>query len=229
MLRLIHYGNSQPTSFICDPSVSFQPGQCAEMTVIGNQVMATVSSGLCPIGIIDDIRTAAFTGVSWNEVIIVPAVGVVGPGGRLVTPIDISKELKKPYVIPSSFVSTVNVSLNPTNGIITFVAGTELNFDLLGTGQPNAIRTVVNYTYNITNVPGDDSTAGSHRITVWYGRMFFQTNMFESNQSYPVRCNLFVSENGLFTSRQPSSKHPAIATCTSPPSPSNSFLGAMWY
>ena len=57
MLRLVQVGNSLPASFICDPSAEFQPGQVAELTVIGNQVMATVSNGTAPIGIIDDIKT----------------------------------------------------------------------------------------------------------------------------------------------------------------------------
>src|SRR5277367_319500 len=97
-LRILQVGNSLPMSFICDPNAEFQPGMIAELTVIGNQVMATVSNGTAPIGVIDDIKTKAFTNVSWNEVIIVPAIGVVGPGGRLVTPVDIKAELKKPNV-----------------------------------------------------------------------------------------------------------------------------------
>src|SRR5574338_1244841 len=137
MLRLVQVGNTLPASFIVDPSAEFQPGQIAELTVIGNQVMATVSNGTAPIGVIDDIKVKAFTNVSWNEVVIVPAVGVPGPGGSLVTPIDIKAELRKPNVVASSFSSTVNVVLNPVNGIVTFVAGTQLNFDLTGSGTPN--------------------------------------------------------------------------------------------
>lgn len=201
----------------------------AELTVIGNQIMATVSNGTAPIGVIDDIKTRAFTNVSWNEVVIVSATGVPGPGGTLVTPIDIKAELKKPNITASSFNSTVNVVLNPVNGVITFVAGTQLNFDLTGTGTPNAIRTIVNYTYQVPNIPGDDSTQGSGRVTVWFQRMFFQTDQFETNQQYPVRANLYVSEMGLLTTRRPSSLHPAVAMVTAPPSPLNSMLECLWY
>jgi len=227
MLRIVQ-ANGHPASFIVDPSASFQGGQIAELTVIGNQIMATVSNGTCPIGVIDDHKTRAFTNVSWNEVIIVAAVGVPGPGG-LVTPVDIKAELKRPNIVASSFISTINVVLNPINGIITFVAGTVLNFDLIGSGQPNAIRTVVNYTYQVANIPGDDTTQGSGRITVWFERFFFQTDMFETNQNYPVRGNLFVSEIGLLTTRKPSSIHPAIATVTAPPSPQSPMIECMWY
>ena len=228
-LRLIQVGNSLPASFICDPSAEFQPGMVCDLTVIGNQVMATVSDGTAPIGIIDDIRTRAFTSVSWNEVVIVPATGVIGPGGVLVSTIDIKAELRKPNIIPTSFNSTVDVELNPVNGVITFIAGTPLNADLTGSGTPDAIRTIVNYTYHVANIPGDDSTQGSGRMTVWFQRMFFQTDQFETNQQYPVRANLYVSENGFLTTRRPSSIHPAIAMVTAPPTPMNSFLEILWF
>lgn len=201
----------------------------AELTVIGNQVMATVSNGTAPIGIIDEIRTKAFTNISWQEVIIVPAVGVVGPNNTIITPIDVKAELKKPNIIKSSFGSTVSVVLNPNNGIITFVAGTPLNFDLTGSGTPNALRTVVSYTYYVANIPGDDSTSGSGRMTVWFQRMFFQTDMYESNQSYPVRANIFCSELGLLTTRKPSSIHPAIGMVSAPPTTMNPLLECLLY
>jgi len=218
-----------PTYFICDPSAEFMPGMIAELTIIGNQVMGTVSKGTAPIGIIDEIKTKAFTNVSWNETIIIPATGVPGPNGRLITPIDIKAELKHPNVVGSSFLSTVEVSLNANNGVITFVAGTELNYDLLGTGVANAIKTIVNYTYFVPNIPGDDSTLGSGRMTVWFNRIFFQTDQFESNQQYPVNANLYVSENGILTTRRPSTIHPAVAIVTAPPSAFSSMLESMWY
>lgn len=223
MLRLVQVGNALPASFICDPSAEFQPGMIAELAVIGNQIMATVSNGTAPIGIIDDIKTRAFTNVSWNEEIYVPAVGV-NSNGRLVTPVDVKAELKKPNVVSSSFTSSVNVVLNPINGVITFLAGTPLNIDLTGSGTFNGIKAVVNYTYQVANVPGDDSTAGSGRMTVWYNRMFAQTDQYETNQQYPVRANLFVSETGYLTSRRPSAIHPAVAMVTAPPSPQHPML-----
>lgn len=228
-LRLIQVGNALPASFILDPDVEFQPGQIAELTVKNNQVVATVSNGTAPIGIIDDIKTNAFSAVSWNEEIRVPAVGVPGPNSRLVTPVDIKAELKHAYVYSSSFISTVDVRLIPTNGVITFLAGTELNFDQGGTGTANAIRTIVNYSYQVPNIPGDDSTQGSGRMTVWYSRMFFQTDQYETNQTYPVRANLYVSEVGLLTTRRPSGIHPAVAMVTAPPTPTNSLIEAMWF
>ena len=227
ILRLVQIGNSLPASFICDPSAEFQPGMIAELTVIGNQVMATVSNGTAPIGVIDDIKTKAFTNVSWNETVIVPATGVMS-GGVLVTPIDIKAELRRPNIIPSSFNSTINVVLKPINGVITFVAGTQLNLDLTGSGTPNAIKAIVNYTYMVANIPGDDSTQGSGRMTVWFNRGFFQTDQYETNQQYPVRANLYVSEVGFLTTRRPSAIHPAVAMVTAPPTTMNTMLEVLW-
>ena len=187
------------------------PGQLAELTVEGNQVVATVSNGTAPIGVIDDIRTKAFSAVSWNESKAVPAVGVPNPSvpGQLITPVDIKVELSHANVSPASFISTVDVELIPLNGVIVFPAGTPLNVDLTGSGSPNGIQTIVNYTYQVPNIPGDDSTIGSGRMTVWFNRMFAQTDQYETNQVYPVKANLYCSERGLFTTRRPSSIHPA--------------------
>lgn len=222
-------GNSLPASFIVHKSAEFQPGQIAELTVDGNQVVAAVSKGTAPLGIIDDIKTKSFTAVAWNEEIRVPAVGVPGPGGILVTPIDIKAELKHAYIVSSSFLSTVDVQLIPTNGVITFLAGTQLNYDQGGTGTPNAIQTFVNYQYQVPNIPGDDSTQGSGRVTVWFNRMFFQTDQYETNQIYPVRANLYVSEIGLLTTRRPSEIHPAVGMVTAPPTPMQSMIEAIWW
>jgi hypothetical protein len=187
-------------------------------------VLATVSNGVAPIGVIDDVKVRAFTNNSWNEVIIVPAVGVRGPSGRLVTPVDIKKELKEAHIIPHSFNSDVDCVLNANNGVITFLKGTPLNYDMTAHGHPDSIRAIVNYTYYIANVPGDDSTAGSNRVSVWWSRFWFQTDQFETNQQYPVNGNLYVSEGGLWTTRKPSNYHPSVALCTAPPIPSNPMI-----
>lgn len=229
MLRIVQIGTGIPASFLCDPSATFQPGQIAQLTVIGNQVMATVSDGRAPIGIIDEIRTKSFTSVSWNETLIVYVNNPVSNNGVLVSPIDIKQELDKPNVVKGSFVSTVPVSINLNNGVVTFPAGTPLNFDSSGSGTPDSIKAVVNYTYYVANIPGDDSTQGSGKMTVWYDRMFFQTDQFETNQSYPVNAQLYVSEYGFLTTRKPSEFHPAIGMVTAPPSPLHSFLEAQWY
>lgn len=229
MLRLISTGNSLPFSWPIDPSAEMEPGMIAGLTVIGNQVMVTVSNGSAPIGIFDDVKTKAFTSTAWDETIIAPATGVLNTANQLVTPVDIKIELNNPNVLPSSFISIpVDVQLIPRNGVIIFPAGTPLNYDLLGTGQPNAIKTNVRYTYQIPNIIGDDSTLGSNRATVWFQRMIGETDKFETNQIYPVNANLFVSEVGIFTTRQAAPNYPTVALCTAPPSPITPTLQFLW-
>lgn len=218
ILRLIEIGNSLPYSWPLDLSATFLPGQLAALTLQGNAVVATVSNGLAPIGIIDDIRTKAFSATSWDEDVIVPAVGVPGPGGSLVTAVDIKTELLYPNIFPDSFVSIpVSVQLIPRNGVIVFPAGTPLNLDLGGTGTLNAIKTIVRYTYQIPNIIGDDSTQGSNRVTVWFQRGLYQTDMFDATASYPLNANLFCNEKGFLTTKQASPNHPSIGLVTSPP------------
>ncbi len=229
MFRIKSPNRPAAYSMPLDPSVEIMPGMVAQLTVIGNTVMATVSDGTAPFAIIDEIRTKSFSAVSWNEVIIQPVSGVLS-GGKFISTVDVMCPLAHPNIISNSFTSTVKGVLNPNNGIITFLAGTELNFDLTGTGTPDSIKAVVNYTYNIPNMPGEDSTMGSGKVTLYYDRFIFETATFETNCSYVVNASIYCSENGLLTSRRPSIYHPAIGMVTSPPSPiGNSMLECIWY
>jgi hypothetical protein len=219
MFRVIQTGNSQPFSFPVDPSAEFLPGQMAQLNVMGNNVVCGVSDGTAPIGAIDDIKTNSFMSTSIDEVVIAgPIAGVVGPGGCLVTPVDVKTELNNAGISAGSFVSDpVDVELIPRNGVVIFLAGTELNLDADGDGIPDSIRTVVSYTYFVPNVPGDDSTHGSGRVTVWFQRFIGQTDQFDTTQRYPINANLFVNEEGKLTTRQPSENHPGVAIVSGSP------------
>ena len=220
MLRLVQVGNSLPFSFLVDPNSEFEPGMVAQLTLNGNQVTCGVSDGTAPFGILDDIKKNAFSSVSIDEPIIaaIPESIITGTGANRQTVIPIKAELRNPNVIESSFVSrNIDVELNARNGVITFQAGTKLNFDMTGTGVPDAIRTFVSYTYQIPNVPGDDSTLSTGQCTVWFQRMIAQTDQFETNQRYPINAPLFSSEAGLLTTRQVSPDYPSIAIVTAPP------------
>lgn len=214
---------------MCDPSIEFQAGQIAELTVIGNQVFSTVSSGRAPLGIIDDMRTKSFTNVSWNEEVVIPIASPSGSQSHPTVPYDSKTELRKANIVSSSFTSTVPVELNANNGVITFLAGTPLNIDLDGDGILDGIRAVVNYTYYIANIPGEDTTMGSGQMTVWIDRGIYATSIYETNQPYAIRANLFVSEKGILTSRQPSSTHPAVAQCVGVPSAVDPYLHFLWF
>lgn len=230
MLRILEESMARAYSWPVDTSAEFEGGFIAQLTGMNNQIVATVSNGSAPIGIIDDQKTKSFTSNAWDEQIIVPVANPgIGPNNTLVTPVDIKTELVNPNVLPNSFISIpVPVKLIPRNGVVIFPAGTPLNLDMLGTGIPNAIKTNVRYTYQIPNIIGDDSTFSSQRVTIWYHRLIFETNIFETNQIYTVNSNLFVSEFGMLTSREPAPNYPVVALCTAPPSSMTPTLQAIW-
>jgi hypothetical protein len=230
MLRLLQVGNSLPISLPVEPSAEFEPGTAGQLTVFGNQVVCGVSDGTAPFGIIDDVKKNAFTAASVDEIVIAPASQVaVQQGSTWVTTMDIKVELENPNITASSFISNpVDVELIARNGVITFLSGTELNFDMDGDGTPDSIRTVVSYAYQQPNVPGDDSTAASGRLTIWFQRMLASTDQFETNQRYPVNSALYVSEAGLFTTRQSMPNIPSVAMVTAPPTAMHSSLELLW-
>ncbi len=229
MLRLVHVGNSIPYSWPVDPSSEFDAGMIAQLAVHGNNVVCGVSDGTAPIGIIDDIRMRAFHTAVVDKVIIAGPIVGVQVGSKWVTPVNVKAELEHAYIDAGSFVSNpVDCELKPVNGVITFLQGTELNMDADGDGVPDSIRTVVSYTYQIPNTPGDDSVTASGRITVWFQRIIAATDIFETNQRYPISSNLFVSETGRLTTRQPSPTHPSVAIVTGSPTSIASSVEFLW-
>jgi len=226
MLRLIQVGNSLPFSYPVDPSSEFQPGMIAQLSVLGNNVVCGVSDGIAPCGVIDDVKTRAFTAVSVNELVIAGPIAGVQSGTQIVTPMDVKMELQNAGVVPSSFRADIECELIPVNGVIKFLAGTPLNFDSAGTGTPDSIRTFVTYAYQVPNMPGDDSTMSTGRVTVWFQRFIGETDQFDTTQRYPINANLFVNNEGKFTTSQPAPEYPGVAMVTGTP---NSILGSLQF
>ena len=228
MLRIIQSGNSLPFSFPVDPSAEFMPGMIGQLGILGNNVVCGVSDGISPIGVIDDIKTKAFTGVSISETVVAgPIAGIINSStSKLVTPTDVKMELEHAGIIASSFRSDIECALIPVNGVVKFLAGTELNFDSSGTGTPDSIMTKVSYTYQIPNIPGDDSTKGSKQMTVWFQRFIGETDQFDTTQRYPINANLFVGIDGKFTSKQPAENYPGVAFVSGTPT---SILGSLQF
>lgn len=54
------------------------------------------------------------------------------------------------------------------------------------------------------------------RAWVSIDRALVTTDQYETSEPYPLNANLYVS-NGLFTTRRPTEKHPAIAMVVGPP------------
>lgn len=227
MLKVIHSGNAMPMSLPVDPTAEFQPGAFAQLRVIGNDIVAGVSDGTAPIGIIDDARIAAFTKSQIDEIvqIQVPASSIgIDDNGKLVNTVEVSSPLENPHVIQSSFISNISVFLNYVNGIITVPAGTELNYDFDGDGTNDGYKIVTSYIYRISNKPGDDTTLSSGRVTIHYQRGIYATDQFDTTQAYPLNATLYVGLDGLLTSKQPTETHPGIALVTGPPASTQNNL-----
>jgi hypothetical protein len=201
----------------------------AQLKVLGNEITCGVSDGTAPLGIIDDVNTSAFTAPVTDEVVIVPVVAV-SDGYQLIAAVDTKQELQFSNIVRSSFVADVEgLTLNDINGVITVAAGTPLNFDQDNDGILDAVRTIVSYTYRIPNIPGDNTTVGSGRITVWIDRGIFETDQFDTTQRYVVNATLFVNEEGLLTTSQPTASHPGVGMVTGPPTGIIQTLEFVWF
>lgn len=229
MLRIIQAGNSLPFSYPVDPTSTFLPGQIGQLKLIGNDIVVGLSDGLAPLGIIDDIRATAFTQTVVDEVIIIPGVAVYTDGYSFFNGSDSKQELENASIVQSSFISDYEgLILNKRNGIITLPAHSRLNWDANGDGKFDSVKTICNYVYQVPNLPGDDTTLGSNRVTIWFQRGIFSTDQFDSLARYPLGSVLFVNAEGKLTTKQPTVNHPGIAMVTGPPSAINGTLEFIW-
>lgn len=232
MLKLIYEGNVQPISITLDPTASFQSGMIAELKMLGNDIVCGVSSGLAPLGIIDDEREVAFsTAAIDEEVIFDPSIigtPVMGPSGPE-TSHDVMATLQNPSIIKDSFVTNYPVELNPKNGVIKIPAGSLLNYASTEGGPIDSIRLIVSYAYQVPNIPGEDTTLGSGKVSVWItARMIAQTDQFDTTAGYPLNAPLFCGLDGKLTTKQPTPNHPVVAIVTGPPTAINTLLEFLW-
>lgn len=232
MLRLIQTGNALPFSYPVDPSASFMPGMIGQLKLVGQDIVLGLSDGTAPLGIIDDVRTNAFTQPVVDEIVLIRAPDpslIYTDGYNFFNSIDFSAPLDNGGIIQSSFVADYDgLVLNPVNGILTLPADSRLNFDSTGDGKNDCVKTIVNYVYQVPSLPGDDSTIGSSRVTFWFQRGIFATDQYDTLQRYPLSATLFVNAEGKLTTKQITETHPGVAICTGPPSAIVNTLEFMW-
>ena len=213
---------------IISPKILVLLGKTALNALLGNDIVATISDGTAPFGMIDDVRSQAFTKAKVDEIVLVSVSATeTNSGGQLVNSEAVTGVLENPHITESSFTSTVSVILNYVNGIITIPAGTVLNYDSNEDGTYDGFKIITNYIYRVSGKPGDDTTLGSGRITIHYQRGIYATDQFDTTQIYPLNATLYAGLDGKLTSKQPTTKHPGVAICTGPPSASMGTLEFM--
>lgn len=220
MLKVIHSGNAMPMSLPVDPTSEFQPGYFGELRVLGGDTVLSVSQGLSPLGIIDDVNVTAFTRPQVDEIVqisVLPEQITIDSNGKRVNSVEVSGLLNNPHIIQSSFISDISVFLNYVNGVITVPISSELNADLDGDGINDGYKVVVNYIYRVANKPGDSSVISSGRCTVHYQRGIYATDQFDTGCVFALNCTLYVNLSGVLTSKQPTENHPGVAICTAIP------------
>ena len=216
-----------------DPNTTFQPGQILGLTSVGGEILMALCDGITipPYGIADDVKTMAFTKPVYNErVFVLPPVQVVGDDGfgHPALTVPVMARLKASSIVPASFKSDVSVILHPINGNIEFPSGTLLNYDTLGNGVMDSLVAIVSYTYEVAGVPGDDTTRGSGKVTVWNRRGEYITDQFDTLATYPLNAPLYCC-NGKFTTSAPCENSPVIAMVTGPPTTLTATLELLWF
>lgn len=207
--------------------VEFQAGQIAGLIEIGGDIFVTVSDGctIPPIGIIDDIKTEAFSKNAMDEVVFVPASGVSDGYGNLISTVDAMGYLQNTNIIPSTLVSTLDIEVNPRNGVIIVPAGTPLNRIDPDNPANTGFEVMLSYMFQVPDLPGEDTTAGSGKVSVHIFRGIFSTDQFDPVVDYPLNCPLFCGRDGRLTSEE---NGPIIGITTGPPSILINELQFMW-
>lgn len=208
-----------------DPAAVFEPGQIFGIVEINGEIFGTVSDGVTipPIGIVDDVRTSAFSGTVKDEVSVIAAPSTVTPDGKMVSTHDVMGGLQETNIIANSFTCNFDVILDPKKGTFIIPAGTDLNYD---DGTTMGFEIVCSYRYQIVGAPGLDSTIGTGQVAIHFKRGTFSTNMFDITAMYSPGCPLFVNGEGMLTSQETGS--PMVAIALQPSTAINGELVFMW-
>ena len=234
MLRPIHVGRNWPTQRPLDPNATFLPGMIAQHKLIGNEIVLGVSDGIAPFGIIEDVREVAHVRPSIDEIVVVTPDQSEIDVSTGVPALAINKIafLKNANVLQHSFASDIpGVELIAINGAVSVVAGTVLNAKLSPVSTTNdSVMIRVRYSYYVPNRPGDDTTLGSNKVTVWPNPSgcIFSTDQYETAVPYPLNAALYVSSGGRLTTEQLMDAQPAVAMVCVPPTSVNPMLEFMW-
>ena len=221
MLQLIEVFSNLPESFSVD-DVNFQAGQVGQLRLKDDIVMVTISDGLRPLGIIDDIRTDFFRKVVINEKYLIPIKPKFNENNEVVLSECFTIELKNKNIITQSFWCDADVVLKGKSGTLSINANTKCFYNL----ETSIFELTCSYAYNV-RANFDDSTANSKKVTLWTKNLIAETDMFDCVRSYPLGANLYV-KNGLFTTQKIHDQSSCIGKVMYPPTASHPCLRLLW-
>lgn len=234
MLRVLHPGRHLPTHRTLDPNATFLAGMIGQLKFVGNEIVLGVSDGTAPFGVIEDSRSIAHIAPAIDEPFtITPDVSeIISTASGPALSVDKIAFLQNANILQQSFVSTKEgVELIAVNGAVRVLAGTLLNAIANPLSSDfDSFVAHVRYSYYVPNRPGDDTTMGSGKISVWANPAgaIFTTDQFESAVPYPLNSALYVSQNGKLTTQQLMESQPAIAMVCVPPTRINEALEFIW-
>lgn len=64
---------------------------------------------------------------------------------------------------------------------------------------------------------------------VRHGRSIWETDNFDVRQRYPINANLYIDQNGMFTTVRSTEQHPAVGMVLCPPTAESSALQLIWF
>lgn len=209
-----------------DPTATFEPGMIGGLKQIGTDIFVTVSDGVSipPMGVIDEIKTEAFSRPVVDDKKFIPSTGVSDGYGHLVSPVDVAGFARETNIVPSSFSSNIEIILEPKHGAITVPAGTQLNHQN-DNGDYDGFEILMSYNYRVADMPGDDSTVGSGLMTLHIFRGIFATDQFCTLFNYMLNAPLYVGTDGKLTTQQ---NGITVAQVTGPPSTLSERLEFLW-
>jgi hypothetical protein len=226
MLRIIESFNNLPIQATPNPDLICQPGHFASFQIKNGTAVISLSDGVHPYGIIDDIRSDVIRKVteSW-ETYIVPATDIEYNKYTkdLYTEQSLVVELKNKNIIASSFTSDIYGKLDSAIGTLTIPSGTMCNYTLPGSTTNNSLKFKCKYAYNIKLSKFEDSTIGTNKITIWNKNMIADTDMFDTTQEYVIGKPLYVAI-GLLTTKRNDYVCPAVGSVLKSPSDNSGYL-----
>ena len=216
MLKIVELFGSVPESYLVDTASHFQPGHFASLKIKNGELVAGISDGLNPIGVLDDIRSNYIRKIVISELVTLICnpfdIMFSTKHSAFVTKCPIKIELKHNNIVENSFICyEEGFKLDAKAGLLLIQEGTVCNVTtsnetsishFVDKGTRNAFRLYCSYAYNVLSDRMDDSTKNSNRVTVWNKTIIAYTDMYDISQTYEKNVPLYV-ENGLLTSRKP--------------------------